>query len=202
MGGLIHRGVGLTTTVFLKRHSCFHYNLTNSQTNQLWLSFKDLRLYLQVLLESDGQDLSHDDGGSSSFSPLIPAITYSKLLQIQSWEWKDVVLSFWGREMSRGCVRLLYSPVECKWGASTPECQSPLKGTLQTCNGGGTRPVEMRTGNSRRPQWRRRDTDRCEEDGILFGLTLNGCHYKQTKKTLEIFLKYYEVSLLILKRKL
>lgn len=26
-----------------------------------------LSLYLQVLLESDGQDLSHDDGGSSSF---------------------------------------------------------------------------------------------------------------------------------------
>lgn len=31
-------------------------------------------VYLQVLLESDGQDLSHDDGGSSSLSSLIPAI--------------------------------------------------------------------------------------------------------------------------------
>lgn len=49
-----------------------------------------------MLLESDGQDLSHDDGGSSSLSSLIPAIISAQPNLLQSREWMEVVLCFWG----------------------------------------------------------------------------------------------------------
>lgn len=63
--------------------------------------------YLQVLLESDGQDLSHDDGGSSSLSSLIPAIISAQSKLLQSREWMEVVLCFLGGQMNRECVRFL-----------------------------------------------------------------------------------------------
>lgn len=51
-----------------------------------------------MLLESDGQDLSHDDGGSSSLSSLIPAIISAQPNLLQSREWMEVVLCFSGGE--------------------------------------------------------------------------------------------------------
>lgn len=61
-----------------------------------------------MLLESDGQDLSHDDGGSSSLSSPIPTVSPNlNYTKSKAGVNGGGLVFFWGREMSRGCVRLL-----------------------------------------------------------------------------------------------